>query len=172
MILLCYDGSADARAAIDHAGTLFSGQAATVLTVWERFAEVMARASYGFGGYAGIENVGEIDAATEHAAQRQADAGAELARAAGLDASGRTCTRRGSVADGILQVADELDVTAIVAGSRGLTGLKSMMLGSVSHELIHHADRTVIVVPSAEIAVARREHLTTVRSRNPLPLGA
>jgi hypothetical protein len=43
MILLCYDGSADARAAIEHAGELLSGQPATVLTVREPFAELIAR---------------------------------------------------------------------------------------------------------------------------------
>lgn len=41
MILLCYDGSEDARAAIEHAGHLLSGQPAIVLTVWEPFVEVL-----------------------------------------------------------------------------------------------------------------------------------
>jgi nucleotide-binding universal stress UspA family protein len=36
---------------------------------------------------------------------------------------------------------------AIVIGSRGLTGVKSLLLGSVSHEVIRHADGTVVVVP-------------------------
>jgi len=35
MILLCYDGSADAKAAIDRAGRLMSGSKATVLVIWE-----------------------------------------------------------------------------------------------------------------------------------------
>jgi nucleotide-binding universal stress UspA family protein len=40
-------------------------------------------------------------------------------------------------------------------GSRGLTGVKSLLLGSVSRSVIQHADRTVIVVPSPEVAAAR-----------------
>jgi hypothetical protein len=36
-----------------------------------------------------------------------------------------------------------------------LTALKSILLGSVSHAVIQNADRTVIVVPSADVAAAR-----------------
>jgi nucleotide-binding universal stress UspA family protein len=59
------------------------------------------------------------------------------------------------VAATILDEARELGATAIVVGSRGLTGVKSLLLGSVSHALIQHADRTVIVVPSPDVAAAR-----------------
>jgi nucleotide-binding universal stress UspA family protein len=40
-------------------------------------------------------------------------------------------------------------------GSRGLTGIKSRLLGSVSHAVVQHADRTVIIVPSPDVAGAR-----------------
>ena len=43
MILLCYDGSADAKAAIDRAGPLMSGSKATVLVIWETILETMTR---------------------------------------------------------------------------------------------------------------------------------
>jgi nucleotide-binding universal stress UspA family protein len=35
----------------------------------------------------------------------------------------------------------------IVAGSRGLRGLKSVVLGSVSSGLVNHAGRPVLVIP-------------------------
>jgi nucleotide-binding universal stress UspA family protein len=155
MILLCYDGSGDARAAIDHAGKLLAGQPATVLTVWEPFVEVLMRSSYGFAMAPEMVNLEEIDAANRDGANSRAEEGAELARHAGLDAQPRTCARVTTVADALLDEARELDAAAIVVGSRGLTGVKSLLLGSVSHGLIQHADRTVIVVPSAEVAAAR-----------------
>ncbi len=155
MILLCYDGSEDARAAIDQVGKLLVGQAATVLTVWEPFIEVLTRTSFGFGMTGGIVDIEEIDAATRNGAESRAEEGAQLARGLGLDAHPRTCARVSTFADAILTTARELDATAIVVGSRGLTGVKSLLLGSVSHGVIQHADRTVIVVPSTKVAEAR-----------------
>ncbi len=157
MILLCYDGSEDARAAIEHAGALLNGQSVTVLTAWEPFIEVLSRTSYGFGMNAGMVNIDEIDTANRDGAQSLAEEGAELARRAGLDAKPRASARVTSVADTILETARELSASAIVVGSRGLTGVKSLLLGSVSHGVLQHADRPVIVVPSAEVATAR-EH--------------
>lgn len=155
MILLCYDGSADARAAIKHAGELLGGQPATVLTVWEPFIAVITRTSFGLGMAPGVVNMEEIDTATREAAQTRAQEGAELAKQVGLDAKPRTRTQVTTVAAAIVEEANDLDATAIVVGSRGLTGLKSLMLGSVSHGVSQHADHPVIVVPSAEVAAAR-----------------
>jgi nucleotide-binding universal stress UspA family protein len=155
MILLCYDGSEDARAAIEHAGDLLRGHTATVLTVWEPFLEVLVHSAYGIGTTAGLVNIEEIDVANRQAAQTSAEEGAERARQAGLDCQAQTTTQVTTVAAAILEQASELDAAAIVVGSRGLTGVKSLLLGSVSHGLIQHADRTVIVVPSAAVAAAR-----------------
>jgi hypothetical protein len=54
VILIAYDGSADAQAAIDRAGELLKGQPATVLTVWERLVDVVARTGSGMP-------IGEVD---------------------------------------------------------------------------------------------------------------
>ena len=43
-------------------------------------------------------------------------------------------------------------------GSRGLTGIKSLLLGSVSHAVLQHADRPVLVIPSSEVAHERAAH--------------
>jgi nucleotide-binding universal stress UspA family protein len=153
MILIAYDGSADARAAIQRAGQLLSGHPATVLSVWERFQDVLTRS--GAGMPIGSVDYDELDRSYDEQARERAEEGAELARDAGLKAQPRTCVRRGSIADTILTEADELGAEAIVLGTRGLTGLKSLLLGSVSHALVQHADRPVIVVPSPELAAER-----------------
>ncbi|MEO6859022.1 MAG: universal stress protein [Solirubrobacteraceae bacterium] len=155
MILICYDGSLDSRSAIEHAGELLSGQPATVVTVWEPFIEVLTRTSYGFGMLPGIVDVEEIDAANRRGAEARAQEGAELATNAGLIAQPRTCSQITTVATAILSEAAAVDASAIVMGSRGLTGVKSVLLGSVSHGVIQGADRPVVVVPSPEVSAAR-----------------
>ena len=159
MVLICYDGSPDARAAIEQAAELLDAHPVTVVTVWEPFVEVLARTPSGFGLAGGMVQVDEIDAASRESAQQRADEGAELARQAGLNAQARVYPQRTTVSAAILDAADELGASAIVMGSRGLTGVKSLLLGSVSHAVIQHADRAVVVIPSPTVAAARERAL-------------
>lgn len=154
-ILICYDGSADAQAAIATAGALFAGQDATVLTVWEGLSEVIARTGAGLG--AAPLDFEDIDRASEEAARERADEGAALARVAGLEAHPQVAQQESTAWATIIDQADDLGADAIVLGSRGLTGMKSLLLGSVSHAVLQHADRPVIVVPGAQVARQRAE---------------
>jgi nucleotide-binding universal stress UspA family protein len=155
VILICYDGSADAKVAIARAGELFDRQPATVLTVWQPFVQVLLHMSSGLALTPDMLDTGEIDAASRTNAEQSAQQGAELARQAGFEATPRCRKQETTTANAILVEADALDVNAIVMGSRGLTGLKSLLLGSVSHAVIQHADCTVVVTPSPEVAAAR-----------------
>jgi nucleotide-binding universal stress UspA family protein len=155
VILICYDGSTDAKEAIVRGAALLRRQRATVLTAWSPFDT----AALGLSG--GVEDMQESDEAGRLYAQHQAEAGARLAIDAGFDAEPRTVDRRTTIADAILGEADALDATAILMGSRGLTGVKSLLLGRVSHAVIQHADRTVVVVPSPEVAAARARERPT-----------
>jgi nucleotide-binding universal stress UspA family protein len=155
VILICYDGSPDSQAAIDQAGELLEAQPATVLTVWVPFFEVIARTGAGLGFAPGFDDT-DVDAASEANAKARADEGAERARKAGLDAQARARAQATTVAEAIIAEAADVGASAIVIGSRGLTGLKSVLLGSVSHAVLQHADLPVIVAPSAEVAAARR----------------
>lgn len=159
MILLCYDGSDDAKAAIDAAAALLPGRPATVLTVWERFSDVLARTGAGLAYTpSAATDPEEIDRLSEAAARQAAAEGAERANAAGLKAEPRTRPRDGTIADAILDEAAAENVEAIVMGSRGLTGVRSILLGSVSHVVVNHADRPVVVVPSPPVAERRAAH--------------
>lgn len=157
MILICYDGSADAQSAIDHAARLLPGVPATVLTVWETFIDVMTRSpTVGWVGASG--DGAEFDRAAREAAEARAREGAERAGAAGLAATPAIRSRRTSIAAAVLAAADEIDADAVLIGSRGLTGVKSLFLGSVSHAVVQHSGRPVIVVPSPAVAKRRMAH--------------
>lgn len=140
---------------MEQAARLFPGQSAIVLTVWEPFTEVVARTTTGFGLVPSIPDPGQIDEASRHAAEETASEGARLAGSLGLSCEPYQCSQTTTTARAILAEADRMQADAIVMGSRGLTGVKSLLLGSVSHEVIQHADRTVVVVPSPEVAKSR-----------------
>ena len=59
----------------------------------------------------------------------------------------------GGPAPSIARFADEEGADLIVIGSRGLSGISSIMLGSVSQKLLHIAKQPVLVVtPDAELS--------------------
>ncbi|GAA4912288.1 nucleotide-binding universal stress UspA family protein [Nonomuraea thailandensis] len=144
-ILIAYDGSDDSKAAIAFAGELFRGQQAVVLTVWERLAMTSARASAGL--MVALDQSGVEDEAIGQAMSELAGQGAELARQAGLDATPRCDADSVAIWSTIVDVADEIDAQLIVTGTRGLGGVRSLLLGSTSDRVLHHAHRPVLVVP-------------------------
>ena len=157
MILIAYDGSEDAKAAIQHAARLIPGTAATVLTIWEPFTTMLARTPETLRPLAAARDAEDVDRQEASASEELAEHGAALARGAGIDATPLTTSLNGSVADTIIEQADRLDVDAIVVGSRGLTGM-ALLLGSVSLAVVQRADRTVVIVPSAGVAKGRRRN--------------
>lgn len=150
-ILIAYDGSDDAQHAIDHVAALLPGADAVVLYVRQPLESLAAHLE----GHPALEDVRSIDEGSRDGAERLAAAGAEHARRAGLNAEPRVASSIDAVADTVVRVADELDASVIVVGSRGRHGLKSLVLGSVSHHVVHHARRPTLVVPSPGLTAAR-----------------
>jgi nucleotide-binding universal stress UspA family protein len=143
-LLLCFDGSDDAKRAIRRAGELFAGRHALVLTVWQAIADLDGFAGTGPAA-SSVDVVGVNRAAAEDAA-RVAREGARLALQVGLEVDPFTVEATGPVWKQIVEIADGHDAAAIVMGSRGLTGVRSLLLGSVSSAVVHHAERPTLVV--------------------------
>jgi len=140
-ILICYDGSPDAGRAIASAATLLGPHHAVVLDIAPPItpSESLATISPVVPGNA-FEELNSADAG------RVAGRGAEIARSSGFDAEARAEVAAPTW-EGIVDVADELDAAVIVIGSRGLSGLKEILDGSLSHQVAENAGRPVLIVP-------------------------
>jgi nucleotide-binding universal stress UspA family protein len=53
----------------------------------------------------------------------------------------------GPATDALIKAAEEADL--VVVGTRGLGGFKELLLGSVSHQVVHYSPRPVVIVPPA-----------------------
>jgi nucleotide-binding universal stress UspA family protein len=150
-VLIAFDGSQSSAEAIRHAGELFAGRAALIVTVWEpAFAYANAPFAPGLPDEAlGSTDYGaalEIDKAAQGHAAAVAAHGAELAKASGLIAKPEALSDTSSVAEALTTRAEQAGAAAIVVGSRGIGGLRARLEGSTSAAVLKHAPCPVLVV--------------------------
>lgn len=155
-ILIAYDGSPNAQAAVVTAAALFPGAEATLLYAREPMEGFAAHLE----GHPALEKLHELDAAALDASERIAAEGAELAREHGLRAEPRVSSTMATASEVIVDAAETLESDLIVLGSRGRRGLTATLLGSTSASVLHHATRPTLVIPSDSVALARRRSRT------------
>jgi nucleotide-binding universal stress UspA family protein len=140
-LVLCFDGSEAAERAIRTAPVLLGrGRAATVLYAYKPTERGL--------GVAQAITGGRIDAPVSGAADAHdvVDAGVAIAREAGFDAQALLLEADRPTAELIAATAEELDAPGIVMGQRGLSGLKSALLGSISRDVVNAHHRPVVLV--------------------------
>jgi nucleotide-binding universal stress UspA family protein len=62
----------------------------------------------------------------------------------------RSHLREGRTFEEVIRLGDELDAGLLLVGSHGYRGLRRMLMGSQSEDIVHHAHRPVLVVRSGE----------------------
>jgi nucleotide-binding universal stress UspA family protein len=67
-----------------------------------------------------------------------------LARCSGIKAT--PVLARGDAATEIIQYVKDQNIDLILAGSRGLSEIRSWLLGSVSRKLVHYANCSILIV--------------------------
>lgn len=143
-VLIAYDGSDFAKAAIDDAARqLTSGRRVIILTVRQPLE------SFPFLGVGGValdqSAVDAILSETESGADKVAEEGAKLARYAGLEAEAMVEIGN-PVWRCIANVAEKENAALIVLGSHGRAGLSYVLLGSVATAVALHSKRSVMIV--------------------------
>jgi nucleotide-binding universal stress UspA family protein len=152
-VIVAFDGSATAEAALREAVAQFPGRRLLVASVWEpglAMAVVTAADTTGVL-YASPtpDEIADVDRRQRRHATSVAESGAALARSLGADAEAVPVRDRVAVGESIAALAERRDAAVIVVGSRGLGATKSRLLGSTSRRLLHDTRRPVLVVRDA-----------------------
>ena len=159
--------SADRALALLRRWPIFAGHPATVVTVGEpisAWAERVSAAVYPMWAEtheSSVDRRAQVRLIAERAAEQLARAGigAELE------------VREGDAADQLIRVAATTDADLIVVGSRGLSTLPRLVLGSVARKVLLHAPQSVLVVREARERVPEPER-EAVREERRVPAGA
>jgi nucleotide-binding universal stress UspA family protein len=152
-ILLAYDGSPSSQLAISRAASILGARPAVVLFVWDPVMPGPTGDPFGIGGpMVDPVQIEELDTLVRGQADAVAADGARRATEAGFDAVGVAEETHGSTWSTIVDVARDRSADVIVVGARGHSGVRSLLLGSVSNGVVHHARVPVLVLPGQEDA--------------------
>ena len=140
-ILVATDGSEEATLAASTAADIAQKTESELHVVHVRGMSVYIDPS--------TETTRVVHGAAEETARREAqetlDAQVEQIEAAGGKVA-QTYVRLGRPVEEIVILADEIDAGLVVVGSRGLGGIRRLLLGSVSDGVVRHAHCPVLVV--------------------------
>ncbi len=139
--MVAYDGSRDAATAVNLAASLSSKFNAELLLV-----HVFSSPAVGVSAASGMPgpDYRQMEEAMNEAGKKTLSQGLQLAAESGVKARGELIEAP-SVVEAIVDYAARQGADLIVVGTRGMTGFKKLILGSVSSGLISHAHCPVLV---------------------------
>jgi nucleotide-binding universal stress UspA family protein len=142
-MLVATDGSETAAKAVSAAAELAAGTGARVhvMTAYEPLRAKVA------SGRTVSPEIGDWHLAEDSRADSILDTALASLRLRGVEAEQHA--RKGDPADAIIELAEELDIDLIVVGSKGLSGARRFLLGSIPDKVSHHAPCSVLIVHTA-----------------------
>ena len=145
-VLLAYDGSGPAHAAVDSVARLFPDRRVIVISVWESTGAAAPASLVAVPAGMATRAYRQLDEDARARAEKLASEAVARLRALGVDASATAPGSQDNVMSTILNTADNEHAAAVVVGSRGRSNLGSALLGSVSSGVMRHARCPVLVV--------------------------
>jgi len=107
---------------------------------------IVAPAVYIDFGYANVGTTNEIESTKKKLAQNEVDKVNEKATEKGVTVRTDVLIKHISVVKEIVEYAEKYKIDLIIMGSRGMTGFKKMLLGSVASGVVTYAHCPVLVV--------------------------
>ncbi|HKD94412.1 MAG TPA: universal stress protein [Gaiellaceae bacterium] len=157
-LLICFDGSEEATAAVTAAAALFESREAVVACYWQPFGSTKR---LGVDVLEFVQDPATINEREEQVAREIAEQGAALATAGGLSARAEAVATDSSVGEAILNHAQAIGAAAIVLGAQSRSRLRSLILGNAANETVQRAAFPVFVAPSPALADRRRAEMAT-----------
>jgi len=136
-ILVAVDGSQSSQRAVEFAASLAAATDASLALL-----HVLSPEEHSLAGASALSQE-DLSKRTQQAAAPILDAARNIA---GEHLVVTTDVRRGHPADEIVAYAAQITADLIVMGSRGLSDLQSLLLGSVSSSVVQHAPCSVTIV--------------------------
>lgn len=140
-IVVAFDGSKDSVKAVHLACSLASSFDSNLTVVHVYHSPVIA---YGAGPGIPMPDYRDLEGAAEETGNKILACGVQLANDAGVKAKGELL-QSSSVVETLVGFALNEKADLIVVGTRGMTGFKKLVLGSVSSGLVSHAPCPVLV---------------------------
>ncbi len=137
-VLLSVDGSPDSEKAVRLTCQLAAVHGSVVMVVHGRDLPLVAPS-----GQPAPPRVERWE--SDDDAQKLVDAAVAVLQGAGVDASGQVLPGQGRIGEKILEAANAIGADLIVLGSRGMSRVEELMIGSISHKIIHLAKCPVLL---------------------------
>jgi nucleotide-binding universal stress UspA family protein len=140
-ILVAVDGSGNSIKASKQAIDIAKKMDASLTVLY-----ILSPATYMDLGYANVGRMGEIESTKKKDAQYEVEKVKKNAMENDVTVMTDVRIKDTSVAKEILEYAERNKIDLIITGSRGMTGIKKMLLGSVATGVVTYSHCPVLVV--------------------------